>query len=1399
MPAKTYDTSIDPNKGQLACSPDGTCDFGYTCATDATPNATPNTCVVPLNGGVGLAINKDGTHWWDAPDPGNTEAGTCDESCQRWISACVLARTNAYGVHVEISMRAPEDAPQAIKDALAVTDAERNGDGAGTPAYALREGAYFGNIFATTPMDPTTGAPATYPGTDGPATGPIASTPHFYACAGPGSNVPEITKRFCSSQGDQTVIGVPGVCLGTATEPGTCEGEDTDPTSPTFGAVQDCHTTGSSQSPGPCTDDRDPSCYNQVITVYLKQPIAVCGNGVCETGEAVSTDPGYCPSDCHPDTWAQAFTPPSISASAVLPDDSIVVAGSSSGAVTFGNATFPADAGSGVLARFASGGALAWALRFGNDIAQLIDPQGMGPRGAVADTFGLSGIAVAPNGNITVAGGAVHVSPDWSYHYFIWGSTYSQDGTQIGSTWAVPAESLVSSLWGFWLNDNGKFAVDSQGDVVFSGNYHDGNDWRLFLAKVSPQGDVVWAKSLLRNTLLTKSVAVDPHDNIVLVYSSGTSSELDRLCPDGSGPATDGAQDVCPDNSHAWNVPFDTTFCITTRFLSAATDKNGDVYATGVVEYGTNFGHGSITDFATVNLPPVVVKYGADSEFKWASWGKILCPGMVTGNCAPSYICAPGTQSAVVGLGLSFDASGNVVVASFGDSAIGGGIDFGVGTFPTYSSNNIFLSAYSPDAGALRWAKQIPTILTSSLASVVLDSQNRVVVSGSYSGSMQVDDRLLVTKVPEQPSVTESFLASFAAPSPLDKTPPVIGTTVDSSGATIDTLPQDIYVEATSAAGAMVFYMPPTATDDGNAGATVACTPPPNSTFPIGTTTVTCTASDPVGNRSSATFTVRVADTIAPAFTPIADLTIPATDASGAVVTYDLPTAVDQIDGSLQASCLPAPGSLFPVGKTQVTCTASDKSSNSSLASFIVTVTAPPASPNAVNCVGAPGAPVVVPTSPDTCSATVAGVGALGLGDNGIAATGCTSYYRVVDAQTPTATCVNQKVECGGNGGTSLTPVATCTDNCGCSASCAAGFFPLGSSLGTCTASDAAGNSSYCQPTVTVVDTTAPVVGVRPGPVRLQCHVDTWSDPGATAVDQCAGDLSAGITVLGTVDPTHVGSYTETYAATDPSGNSASASRTVSVVDTLAPTITLGSSPAALQCAVDHYVEAGAKASDACAGDLTSALTTSGAVNTGALGAYSVTYKVSDPAGNSATATRTVSVVDTQAPATTATVGPNPVPNRYINYNVTSYTVTPKGGGTPVTGAAQCWTSSGIAVTLKAADACGLKALTYTLAGAQTGAATVQGGNATFNVTQNGSTLVSYYATDAAGNAEAPKTLLVSLSTNGGGQSGFSCAPSPNLKNLPQHGTISASGTVTVTNTANGKTTSQPFSFTQSY
>jgi hypothetical protein len=73
--------------------------------------------------------------------------------------------------------------------------------------------------------------------------------------------------------------------------------------------------------------------------------------------------------------------------------------------------------------------------------------------------------------------------------------------------------------------------------------------------------------------------------------------------------------------------------------------------------------------------------------------------------------------------------------------------------------------------------------------------------------------------------------------------------------------PSDVTVNASSSAGAVVTYSNPAASDEDLTTVTVSCLPASGSTFAIGDTTVTCTATDSDGDTNSPvtkTFTVHV-------------------------------------------------------------------------------------------------------------------------------------------------------------------------------------------------------------------------------------------------------------------------------------------------------------------------------------------------------------------------------------------------------------------------------------------------------------------------------------------------------------------------------------------------------------
>jgi hypothetical protein len=84
-------------------------------------------------------------------------------------------------------------------------------------------------------------------------------------------------------------------------------------------------------------------------------------------------------------------------------------------------------------------------------------------------------------------------------------------------------------------------------------------------------------------------------------------------------------------------------------------------------------------------------------------------------------------------------------------------------------------------------------------------------------------------------------------------------TVQDTTAPVISNMPADILVPSSQpGGGAIVSWPPPTAFDIVDQTVPVICVPPSGSFFPVGTTTVTCTAKDARNNTSSKTFTVTV-------------------------------------------------------------------------------------------------------------------------------------------------------------------------------------------------------------------------------------------------------------------------------------------------------------------------------------------------------------------------------------------------------------------------------------------------------------------------------------------------------------------------------------------------------------
>jgi hypothetical protein len=426
--------------------------------------------------------------------------------------------------------------------------------------------------------------------------------------------------------------------------------------------------------------------------------------------------------------------------------------------------------------------------------------------------------------------------------------------------------------------------------------------------------------------------------------------------------------------------------------------------------------------------------------------------------------------------------------------------------------------------------------------------------------------------------------------------------------------------------------------------------------------TVTYTVSDGQGHTLSQDRTVNVRDTLPP------DIVVngPIDQQFECGGTYVDPgaTATDVcVGGPVPVTATREGSSTTPGGQFTITYSAEDPSGNRVTSPVVRTVhvndNAPPtlallgdAAP-VVECATAwtdPGA-----TANDAChgnldaaivrtgDVTTGTVGNYPLTYNvtdpsGLSAPPVQRNVRVQDTQRPVVTVngpLDIPVECGD--GTYQDPGATATDSC-------VGTLPAvpttvadpdapGTYVIGYQATDPSGNvgTSATSRTVTVSDTLPPVLTLNPAPPTLEC-ADPWNDPGATASDQCAGDITGLIQRTGTVNNMVPGPYTVRYSVTDPSGRSDAEDRAVTVRDTRVPNITVqGPLEDSFECG-ETYVDPGATANDACAGNVD--VTSERIGNPGSPGTVTIRYSAEDPSGNRVTSPveRTVHVNDDTPP-----------------------------------------------------------------------------------------------------------------------------------------------------------------------
>lgn len=459
----------------------------------------------------------------------------------------------------------------------------------------------------------------------------------------------------------------------------------------------------------------------------------------------------------------------------------------------------------------------------------------------------------------------------------------------------------------------------------------------------------------------------------------------------------------------------------------------------------------------------------------------------------------------------------------------------------------------------------------------------------------------------------------------------------------------------------------------GMAGATDNCTPPLTvtitenglSNYPVGVTNVTWTATDDAGNTISCTQTVTVNDTEAPAVTCPSNVIVD-TDPSNCFATgvaLGTPMATDNCTGI--ASVTNDGPLAYMLGTTVVTWTVTDNVGNSKSCTQSVTVedNENPViiCPANINTAADPGAcdatlaSIGTELTFDNCTvalvsndAPVSGVYSLGtttvtwtVEDAAGNTTSCTQTINVIDTQNPTIACPpavivsNDPGSCDASGVALGAPLAN--DNCSVASvsNNALATFPLGTTTVTWTVVDGSGNTGTCTQSVTVNDTEAPAIAC-PSDVIVataggSCDVSFVALGSPVTADNC----SVASVTNDELVTYPLGTTIVTWTVTDGAGNTATCTQQVTVVDTENPLINCPSDVVVSAdpgvCDATGVVIGMATATDNC----TVASITDNGLATYPLGTTTVTWTTMDAAGNTASCTQTVTVIDTELPTIT--------------------------------------------------------------------------------------------------------------------------------------------------------------------
>jgi hypothetical protein len=286
------------------------------------------------------------------------------------------------------------------------------------------------------------------------------------------------------------------------------------------------------------------------------------------------------------------------------------------------------------------------------------------------------------------------------------------------------------------LDGGYSLSLDAAGNVLVAGQFHGSADFGpvtltsagnrdAFAAKLSPVGNVVWAKSW--GTAQADSASGIDADAAGNVYATG----FRITAPDNSAKFTDVVK-FAANGTQSWMKSFQTQ----ESHADLAVDPAGNVYVAGGFDGTVDFDPApNKTKYlydGTGQAGTFVLKLTSAGNFGWASAFQANREGSVSGY-AYAYPKS-----------IALDAGNNVVIGGY----YHGVVDFDPGSktnrLPDNGNSQGFVTKLT-SAGGFAWANGLASTTSSMAHGVAVDAAGNVYATGGFKGTVDLDPRANTT------------------------------------------------------------------------------------------------------------------------------------------------------------------------------------------------------------------------------------------------------------------------------------------------------------------------------------------------------------------------------------------------------------------------------------------------------------------------------------------------------------------------------------------------------------------------------------------------------------------------------------------------------------------------------